>query len=192
MSEIIDGRWYQDKLSALKAGGYAAERKIINASKWNEDTRKIIYDGFKKALTHQTICKLAGIADRTLRGWIERGEEDSEKELETEYARFYERINLAKAEGEKVLLSRIDDASRDKTVTDVYEEYEIVHKENGEIEEVLTKRKKKKRKIQGSWQAAAWRLAKWDPQTYGNDPKESTNEIQINIGFDEPEIAATS
>jgi hypothetical protein len=151
-------------------------RQMAPQSKCTPQRRRTIYRALSTGHSQKMACALAGITPRHYRKWIRKGEQG----VNTTYAQFAHRIARIKAQVESTYISIINTAASGG------EKIKETKIKIGESGMEITKATKTKG---SSWQAAAWRLERMDPDSYGRqtiekkkdedrDPEQVAEEIR--------------
>lgn len=158
-------------------------------SKCTPVRRRIIYKALTAGLSKARAYQLAGVSHGQVLKWIKKGEDN----FNQTYRMFSERIARIQSINEKEALDVIKAAMRGG---EKIRETKIYFTNEGGMEVTKTV------KTRGAnWQAAAWRLERMDPESYGRkfieqksdqqDPEEVAAEIRAALaGIDESVPAA--
>jgi|LakMenEpi03Aug12_release.lakeMendotaPanAssembly.Ray.scaffolds.fasta_scaffold931249_2 transposase len=80
-------------------------------TKLNEQTHEAIVTAVRAGNYVETAAQAAGISERTFYHWMERGEADYESDLDSPFSQFFQAVEKAKAESEKIDLDLIAKAA---------------------------------------------------------------------------------
>lgn len=129
-------------------------RSMPKQSKCTPVRRKIICKAIKAGLGQRRACQLAGVSHTQFKSWVNKGKDN----FNQAYRMFSNRIARLNAVNEKEALDIIQSAMKGG---EKIRETKIHITDKGmEITKIV--------KTRGSnWQAAAWRLERMDPETYG-------------------------
>ena len=80
-------------------------------TKLNEQTHEAIVTAVRNGNYVETAAQAAGISTRSFYHWMERGEADYEADLDSPFSQFFQAVQKAKAESEKIDLDLIAKAA---------------------------------------------------------------------------------
>jgi len=137
-------------------------------------------------------AEAAGVAERTVYQWLERGERPEEVEQDTLYAQFVQSVQRAQAEAEQVLVASVERAAtgfaRKTTTVKTYRDEDTGHNvTETTIEEAQV----------FDWRAAAWLLGMRHKQRWSTRPPEAADAEEehvkvLVVGQEPPRLPAGS
>jgi hypothetical protein len=137
-------------------------RKMYGNTKCTPRRRKIILTALKMGLSQKRAFELAGITPHMYYQWLKKGREYRNQT----YHHFYIRVKSILAKEERQALDVIKQAM--KGGEKIVERKVTISKKGTEVQKTTKKRG-------SNWQAAAWRLERMDPESYGRKFFDSNN-----------------